>query len=79
MSKTRLFNLEWDNSKYPVRPEERYRTRMAEGVRFASGLVCLSNGAMYENMDALENTLNTAGKYTITYQDEMETANVQAS
>lgn len=80
MGKTRLFNLEWDNSKMPrLDYEFRMQKRNSEGVHFANGVVVLDIGVVYDNMDQLEHNLKNYGNVEIAYQDEQETANAQAS
>lgn len=71
--KTRLFTLTWDNSKIPnLSYETRFHPRTCDGVHFATGVVALDNGVMYEDMGQLERNLNAYGKCHVRYHDEDE-------
>lgn len=70
-TKTRLFTLTWDNSKIPnLEYETRFHPRTCDGVHFATGVVALDNGVMYESMNALERNLTAYGKCRVQYHDE---------
>jgi hypothetical protein len=70
-TKTRLFTLTWDNSKIPnLEYETRFHPRTAEGVHFATGIVALDNGVLYEDMGRLERHLKAYGKCHVQYHDE---------
>ena len=70
-TKTRLFTLTWDNSKIPnLEYETRFHPRTCDGVHFATGVVALDNGVMYEDMGQLERHLNAYGKCQVQYHDE---------
>lgn len=76
-SKSRLFTLHWDNSKIRIQPTERYKQREVEGIHWRNGLISLMNGAVYANMDEMEHTLGTAGKFRVVYDDESEAENTE--
>ena len=71
MKMTRLFTLIWDNSKIPnLEYETRFHPRQCDGVHFATGIVALDNGVMYESMSQLERNLTAYGKCHVEYHDE---------
>lgn len=76
--KTRLFSATWDNVKIP-RLDEQFRKekRNAEGVHFATGLVVLDNGVMFESFGNMMEHLRRYGNAEVTYQDQEEQADAQ--
>ena len=71
MNKTRQFTLTWDNHKIPnLEYEARFRPRTCDGTHFATGVVALDNGVVYESMNELERNLNAYGKCHVQYHDE---------
>ena len=77
MRETRLFTLHWDNSKIPNLPyDQRLGTRHCTGTHYATGIVTLDNGAVYESMFELETTLKTHGRCKVVYHDEVPEENM---
>jgi hypothetical protein len=70
---TRIFAIKWDNSRFTTLSDKsRLDVKEADGVHFANGLVCLSNGVVYEGpngMDRLQSHFNISGYYLVSYQD----------
>lgn len=61
-----VFHLAWDTSRVP---DQRHRSRQkqhATGVKFdETGIIALSNGRTFEDLDTMEEVLRTAGSYDI--------------
>lgn len=71
--KDRLFSLKWNNQKYKkMQPMERYRMRECVGTHYATGMVTLDTGAVYDTMSDLVRALDEAGVHTIVYHDEQQ-------
>lgn len=71
MNKSRLFQLEWNNSKMPsLTPDQRLNKRTAEGVHFANGLVVLDTSVVFETMTDLKQHITTFGSMRLAYRND---------
>jgi hypothetical protein len=71
MNKSRLFQLEWNNSKMPnLVSDQRFRKCTAEGVHFANGIVVLDTSVVFETMTDLKHHLTTFGSMKLAYRND---------
>lgn len=71
MNKSRLFQLEWNNSRMPnLASDQRFRRRTAEGVHFANGLVVLDTSVVFETMTDLKHHITTFGSMRLAYRND---------
>ncbi len=71
MSEVQTFTLNWDNSKLPIQPVERWKQRTCTGKKYANGSITLDNGAMFSDMAEMEYVCGLNGKYAVAFEQEV--------